>query len=776
MHREELLRRLDRAGLVEYQRALATVQDRAHAGRSPEEALVSAGLVSEAALARLVAESYRVPFVSLVGRAVAPEVARLVPRDVAENYALLPLEREGDVLTLAMADPLDLMAEDLVRFLTSCQIRRVMAPRTELVCALEAAYNGTPWPGAGESHQPATALEAASQGLATSLIVEGLRAGASDLHFEPRESGLAVRFRVDGRLQKSVELGLQERSQVLAELRQMADFSEADGCQPRLGRCTLKTAEIEIELAISSVPSLHGQKIVLRAVDRSKPLQDLERLGLLPEAYRQVVSLLERPSGLILVTGPTGSGKTSTGYAMLHHLGPQGRSLVALEDSWMPDQPGITCIPVGQGPGTMDMRSALEGVLLQDPDVVLLQGLPDRQTADLALRAAQEVLVITTLGAEGSLAAVESLKRLASSPWYAISNLLGVVAQRRVRRLCETCRQEVRPEYSPRATRLWHLPLPERHFEGRGCPDCSFTGYRGRAGLQEVLLLSPRLRDLFWAGAPEARLLEVALQEGLVPLAADGLTKAAVGLTSLEEVRRALPPSPGSGRSCGVCGREVREDFQVCPYCDPGLELQCPACSRPIQDDWRTCPYCRRVLGRRRDLGETREDLPALADRSVSPALGQPRSIETSVLPAVRTVLVADHDASVRAGILEALERSGYQVLLADDGRDAWETIRQESPDLVLVEVRLPRLGGLEICRLARGLGRTGPILLLHPDPDEELRRKVLDAGGDGVLSISAGSRGWLGALAEALQDRPACAPPAMVEAEPGEDASTSTP
>ncbi len=749
LHREELLRRLDRAGLVDYQRALAALQDRAHTGKTAEEALVSAGLVSEITLTRLVADSYRIPFLSLADRYVAPEIARLVPRDVAENYALLPIEREGETLTLAMADPMDLMAEDLVRFMTSCQIRRVMVPRSELLQALSAAYDGGSWPlGSSEDSGSSQvelrgegALETVGPGLATALILEGLREGAGALHFEPRESGLSVRFRIDGRLQKSVDLGLEQRAAVLAELRRLTDFVAADGSAPRLGRCQIRTPEVEAELTVSSVPCLHGHKVVLRLLDRARQAPNLERLGFLPETFRQVVSLLERPSGLILVTGPAGSGRTSTSYGMLHHLGPQGRSIVALEDSWMPEVPGITCIPVGTEPGTMDLRQALEGALLQDPDVLLLRGLPDRETTDLVLRAAGEMLVITTMGAEGALAAVQSLQRLASSPWRAVSTLLGVVAQRRVRRLCESCREEAPPGEESEFSLPPHLKLPERRFLGRGCRACSYSGYRDRVGLQEVLLVGGRLRHLLWSGASEQRLVEAALAEGMVPLTADGLAKVGVGLTSLEEVLRALPPIPGGGRLCSTCRRELAEDFQVCPYCDPGLDHQCPTCQRPVQEDWRTCPFCRRALpGGWEDLPAAREGSPP----------------ELPALPGLQTVLVADHDASVRAGILEALERSGYRVLLADDGQDAVDLIAQESPDLVLAEARLPRVDGLELCRRTRQMGRNTPILLLHPRPDAEIRQKILDAGGDGLLSRAVGTTGWVRALVRALEERPA--------------------
>lgn len=748
MHREELLRRLDRAGLVDYQRALAALQDRAQAGKPAEEALVSAGLVSEVTLTRLIADSYRIPFVSLADRFVSSDLARLVPRDVAENYALLPIEREGDTLTLAMADPMDLMAEDLVRFMTSCQIRRVMVPRSELVQALAAAYDGGAWP-LGSPEDPLSSQvelrgegsrEAVPPGLATTLILEALREEASDLHFEPRESGLAVRFRIDGRLQKSVDLGIEQRSAVLAELRRLTDFASGDWSAPRLGRCHIRTPELEADLTVSSMPCLHGHKVVLRLLDRSRQTPNLERLGFLPETFRQVVSLLEKPSGLILVTGPAGSGRTSTSYGMLHHLGPQGRSIVALEDSWMPELAGITCIPVGSEPGTMGLKQALEGALLQDPDVLLLRGLPDRETTDLVLRAAGEMLVITTMGAEGALAAVQSLQRLAGSPWRAVSSLLGVVAQRRVRRLCEACREEVPAEEGLGFSLPSHLKLPERRFVGRGCRACSYSGYRDRVGLQEVLLISERLRHLLWSGASEQRLLESALAEGMVPLAADGLSKVGMGLTSLDEVLRALPPIPGGGRLCPTCRRELSEDFQVCPYCDPGLEHQCPSCQRPVQEDWRTCPFCRRSLPGACDGMPVREETP---------------SEELPALPGLRTVLVADHDASVRAGILEALERSGYRVLLADDGQDAVDLIDQESPDLVLAEARLPRVDGLELCRRIRQKGHSTPILLLHPHSDAEFRQKVLAAGGDGLLSRAVGATGWVRALVRALAERP---------------------
>lgn len=756
MHREELLRRLDRAGLLDYQRGLAALQDRAQAGKPAEEILISSGLVTEAALARLVAEAYRVPFMNLADHYVAPEVARLVPRDVAENYALLAVERDGDLLTVAMADPLDLMAEDLVRFMTSCQIRRVMAPRSELLLALAAAYDGTPWPRpeepAPESLEvevhPEGSQETVAPGRATALVLEGIREGATDMHFEPREAALAVRFRIDGRLEKTVELGPEARASVLAELRRLADFAPGDLSRPRMGRCSMRTPDAEVELAVSFVPCLHGQKVVLRVVERGRQVPDLERVGLLPEAFRRVVSLLEKPAGMLVVAGPAGSGKTGMVYGMLHHLGPEGRSLVALEDSWMPDLSGVTCIPIGSEPGTLSVRMALEGALLQDPDVILLRGLPDRETTDLALRAAGEALVITTLQAEGALAAVQRLQRLATSPMHAVSALLGVVGQRRARRLCEQCREEVASDRPGRLPLPERLRVPTRQFVSRGCKECRFTGYRDRLGLHEVLVMSDRVRDLFWAGAPERRILAAALEEGMVPLVEDGLAKVAMGLASLDEVLRTLPPEAPAGRTCGTCHRQLDEEFQVCPHCAPGLDRQCPSCQRPAQSDWKTCPYCRWSLGPVEAVEATREDLPAVAVR--------PSEEVAPPLPGLRTVLVADHDASVRAGMLQTLERSGYEVLLADDGQDAIEIIQQDTPDLVLAEVRLPRVDGLELCRRTRELGLALPILLLHPEPDAELREQVRDAGGDGVLGKAGAPAGWMRALVEALEDLPA--------------------
>ena len=695
MHREELLRRLDRAGLVDFQRGLAALQDRAHAGKPAEEVLVTLGLVSEAALARLIADSYSVPFTSLADRYVSPEVARLVPRDVAENYALLPIELDGNLLTLAMADPMDLMAEDLVRFTTSCQIRRVMVPRSELMEALAAAYDGTAWPRPGP----------------------------------------------------------EERDSSEVELNHLADLSALDRSSPRLSRCTLRTPELEADLLVSSLPSLHGQKVVLRVLDRGQQLPELDRLDLFPETFRRVASLLDRPSGLILVSGPEGSGRTATVYAMLHHLEPQGRSLVALEDSWMPDLPGVTCIPVGSDPGTLSPRLALEAALLQDPDVVLLRGLPDRETADLALRAAGEVLVITTLEGDTALGAVQRLQRQASSPWQAVSNLLGVVAQRRVRRLCQKCREEVRGTRRREFPLPSGLQLPERHFLAAGCEDCGFTGFRDRVGLHEVLVVNEALRDLFWANAPEHRVLEAALAGGMVPLVEDGLAKVKVGLTSLEEVLRALPPASGGGRACATCRRELGEDWKTCPYCDPGLEELCPACRRPVQEDWKTCPYCRWGLAGARPSEETREEMPAVPGPSGEAA--GPAGLET--------VLVADHEASLRAGILESLERSGYRVLLADDGQEAAEILQRDPPDLLLAGLRLPRVDGLELCRRARRMGLGLPILLLAADPDAGLRDQVLKAGGDGLLNRAAGASGWDRALARALGDRPDRAVPAWL-------------
>lgn len=753
MHREELLRRLDRAGLLDYERGLGIGQ--ANPGRPIEEVLISTGLVTEASLARLIAEAYRVPFMTLAERYVAPEVARLVPRDVAENYSLLPVEREGDILTVAMADPLDLMAEDLVRFMTSLQIRRVMVPKSELLAAMGAAYDGTPWPRDDSADEPPEPLEVRAEGSAetvatgraTSLVLEGIREGATDVHFEPREAGLAIRFRIDGVLQKALEVGPDARATIMAELRRLAGFAPGDSGRPRLGHLTLRSVDQEVELALSSVPSLYGQKVVLRVLDRTRQVPELDRLGFLPEAYRRAVSLLDKASGLLVVAGPSGSGRVDTVYGMLHHLEPSGKSLVALEDTWIPELAGVTCIPVGDEPGALSFRAALEGALLQDPDVILIRRLPDRETADLALRAAAEALVIACLPADSAVGALQSLHRLVGSPAQATSTVLGVVAQRRLRHLCERCMEEAPPERQGRRGLPADLRIPERHFVGRGCKDCNYTGYRDRVGLHEVLLVGDRMRELLWNGAPARRLTELARAEGMVPLLQDGLDKVGMGLTTLAEVLRALPPDPGSERGCPTCGKEMGEDFQVCPYCAPGLDRLCPSCRKPAHSDWRTCPYCRWTLSEApAAVLETQEDLPAVGASSD----------ELRAVPGFRTVLVADHDATSRAAILQALERAGFEVLLADDGVDAVERIQHDRPDLILASMRLPRVDGMEILRQTREQGLTTPVLLMHPEPDPDLQERVRAAGGAGVLGRAEGASGWLRRIVGALQEHPA--------------------
>lgn len=752
MHREELLRRLDRAGLLDYERGLGIAQ--ANPGRPVEEILISTGLVAEAALARLIAEAYRVPFMTLADRYVAPEVARLVPRDVAENYSLLPVEREGDVLTVAMADPLDLMAEDLVRFMTSLQIRRIMVPKSELLAAMGAAYDGTPWPRDESASAEPEELEVRTEGSAetvatgraTSLVLEGIREGATDVHFEPRETGLAIRFRIDGVLQKALEVGPDARAAIMAELRRLAGFAPGDSGRPRLGHLTLRSVDQEVELAVSSVPSLYGQKVVLRVLDRTRQIPELDRLGFLPEAYRRAVSLLDKASGLLVVAGPAGSGRTETVYGMLHHLEPSGKSLVALEDTWIPELSGVTCIPVGDEPGALSFRAALEGALLQDPDVILIRRLPDRETADLALRAAAEALVIACLPAESAVGALQALHRLVGSPAQATSAVLGVVAQRRLRHLCEHC-MEAAAERQVRRGLPADLRVPERHFVGRGCKECNYTGYRDRVGLHEVLLVGDRMRELLWNGAPARRLTELARAEGMVPLLQDGLDKVGMGLTTLAEVLRALPPDPGAQRACPTCGKEMADEFQVCPYCAPGLDRLCPSCRHPAQADWRTCPYCRWTLAATpAALLETQEELPAVLTSSD----------EIKAVPGFRTVLVADHDATSRAAMLQALERAGYEVLLADDGVDAVERIQHDKPDLILASMRLPRVDGMEILRQTREQGLTTPVLLMHPDPDAAMQARVREAGGAGVLGRAEGDRGWLRRIVGALHEHPA--------------------
>lgn len=546
------------------------------------------------------------------------ELLQSMPRELLVNYRVLPLARQGFELTLAMADPLDVVGEDMVRQISGCRVTPVVAMEREILAALAGklgqkqseldtileqipdSYDITYLEATdAEAEQPE---EAEPEGpiiqLVNSIIGDAIRMKASDIHVEPQPDSLRVRYRLDGTLRTIVELPKRVQSACISRMKLMSGIDISETRKPQDGRARALVQEREVDLRVSSLPTFRGEKIVMRILDSRSVVTRLEDLGFLDSDGERLQTVLAASQGMILCTGPTGSGKTSTLYAALLHLNDEGDNLITVEDPVEYQLPGVNQVQVNVRAG-LTFASSLRSILRQDPDVVLIGEIRDLETAEIAVQAAQTGhLVLSTLHTNDALSTVSRLLLMGVAPYMLASALLCVIAQRLVRKLCPQCS---RPgDVSESSLRLLHaagvLEPPRNARVAVGCAHCHYIGYKGRLGLFEMLLVTDRVRELLLAGSNERELERVARQEGMSSLLQDGLRKCELGQTSLEEVLRVITVRHVGGRCCPGCAASVPPEMSMCVHCGQVLDRLCPHCSTRMELQWNYCPGCRQAV------------------------------------------------------------------------------------------------------------------------------------------------------------------------------------
>jgi type II secretory ATPase GspE/PulE/Tfp pilus assembly ATPase PilB-like protein len=427
------------------------------------------------------------------------------------------------------------------------------------------------------------------------LLRRAVERRASDVHVEPAGGGLRVRIRVDGVLQELVELPAHACAPVTSRLKVMGGLDISVKRRPQDGRAALRVAGRDLALRVSTLPAQGGEKVVLRILDPEQAGLPLERLGMAAEPLARMRAMLARSHGVMLVTGPTGSGKTTTLYACLGELDRERRNVVTLEDPVEYRLPGLTQVQVHSRAG-LSFGAALRAVLRQDPDVIMVGELRDRETVEIALTAALTGhLVLATLHTNDAATAAARLLEMKAPPYLVAGGLVGVVAQRLARRLCGNCRLE----RSAGRAELARLGLPlavERLYDPRGCPRCGGSGFRGRIGVFEVLAVEARMRELILRKAPADTLREAAHAGGMVPLSHDAWRHVRMGATTMEEVAPLLALLSDEAPLCRRCGTALRRGWGWCPACGGGVRRAC-RCGEWLEDGWRRCPGCGRPAG-----------------------------------------------------------------------------------------------------------------------------------------------------------------------------------
>jgi type IV pilus assembly protein PilB len=507
------------------------------------EALVQLGHLDEVSVARMVAKQNGLPFVDLAKGTIAPAVLERVPSELALEQGLIPVKEKEGGLIVAVDDQLKRIVADQLSFLLGCEVTVALAAPGALQTALRRYY------GAKQESNVARAMGADESDsadapivrLATRLFKEALEQRASDIHIEPKGSVLRIRLRVDGVLRTSAEHPPHLAAPLISRLKIMGSMDIAEKRKPQDGRIELHLDGREVDVRASILPSNHGESIVLRLLDRGANLIGLRELGFEEDDYSQFKRLIERPHGIVLVTGPTGSGKTTTLYGALAELNRPDVKILTAEDPVEYHIPGINQVQVNPKIG-LSFARILKAMLRCAPNVILVGEIRDIETAEVAIQAALTGhLVFSTLHTNDAPSAITRLLDMGVAPFLVSSAVQGVLAQRLVRRICKECKETYVPDAAEvRVLGLDPALLAGKHFaRGRGCKNCEGSGFRGRLGLFELFELDTDLRDAIFRGEPLERIRASALASGrLRPLMVSGASKVLAGLTTVTEVLR----------------------------------------------------------------------------------------------------------------------------------------------------------------------------------------------------------------------------------------------
>ena len=505
---------------------------------------------------RILAERLGLAFVDLRVEEIEPAAVAAFPASLAERFRAVPVRRAGERLTLAVAEPPDLETFDLLRALAGIPLDLVIAAPEAIETALNRYYRRGGGSVAavvagldegelllfGGEEEPADLAALANEApivrLVNLLFLRAVEAGASDIHLEPFADGIKVRYRIDGVLYEVEAPPKRLYPAVVSRIKLMAGMDITEKRLPQDGRIRLRLEERELDLRVAVAPTLHGESVVLRILNRASIFLPLEELGFSPPVLAEFTRLIRRPHGMILVTGPTGSGKTTTLYAAISRLDVAGRKVITIEDPVEYELEGINQMQVNPKVN-FGFAQGIRTIVRHDPDVILVGEIRDRETAEVAVHAALTGhLVFATLHTNDAAGAFTRLLEMGIEEYLVASTVRGVLAQRLVRRLCPHCRSARRITEEERERLEWGLGPTHLVYEGRGCRECRRIGYRGQIGLFEFLVTTPAIEELVMARANSTVLRERAIREGMVTLRRDGVAKIAAGITSIGEVLR----------------------------------------------------------------------------------------------------------------------------------------------------------------------------------------------------------------------------------------------
>lgn len=533
--------------------------------------LVQLRFCTEEQVANALSRQYGVQSVNLADVEPSPALLRLIPRQTAERYSVFPVSRQGTTLTLAMADPTNIFALDDVKFMTGLNIEPLVATESAILDAISKAYSSQGGLEEGEFQELIDSLdggqtqqveleeaenesevhdleraagEAPVVRLVNLVLTEAVRLGASDIHVECYENTFRIRYRIDGMLREGMALPMKLRDPMISRIKIMARLDISEKRLPQDGRIMLRMQgdgkRKMLDLRVSTLPTLFGEKVVLRLLDKENLRLDMTKLGFEPDSLARFQEAIRRPYGMVLVTGPTGSGKTNTLYSSIAQLNTPDINIMTAEDPVEFQLPGVNQVQMKEQIG-LNFAAALRSFLRQDPNIILVGEIRDFETAEIAVKAALTGhLVLSTLHTNDAPSAVTRLMNMGVEPFLVATSVHLICAQRLIRRICVQCKAQ-RTVALRDLLDLGFTPEEAKDvtvFEGKGCPACNNTGYKGRVGLYEVMSIDEELRDLILVGASATELKRKAVERGMLTLRRSGLEKVKQGITTIEEVVR----------------------------------------------------------------------------------------------------------------------------------------------------------------------------------------------------------------------------------------------
>ncbi|MFC1821193.1 ATPase, T2SS/T4P/T4SS family [Thermodesulfobacteriota bacterium] len=615
--RRKLGELLVETGLLPASKLTDALKAQQETGKRLGQVLVDMSLISEEEMAFALAMQLRIPYIDLSDYQIESMIVESIPQEVSRKFLCIPIALKDNILDVAMADPLDLnMIKDL-QFITGYSIQPAISTSSQIMESLQKHYHPEktidqvakdfdgeeimeflPEREVREEEEEVETLQDSPFIKMVDLIIKNaIKRGASDVHIEAQESQVRVRNRIDGVLQDSIKLPKWTQPIIISRIKVLGGMDISEKRLPQDGRIKVRSKNVSVDLRVSTLPTYYGEKAVIRILNKLESYLSIEELGFSDKSMTTIKKFIQEPQGMVLITGPTGSGKTSTLYAAMREIKSEEVNIVTVEDPVEYELAGINQVQINEKVG-LTFPFILRSILRQDPNVIMIGEIRDEETAEIALQSSLTGhFVLSTLHTNDAPSAMTRLLDIGMQPYMIASSIVGVIAQRLVRRICPDCKDEYMPQRDQLARlSLDKKDLPFKFYRGAGCPSCGNTGYKGRTVIEEVMVIGRKMRELVQAGATADLIREAAMATGMTTLGVSGLQKIEEGITTIDEVLKAVQQKEELTSVCPNCSKSVSLDFSDCPYCKKPLIPTCNSCGRIAQPEWVVCPYCRNDL------------------------------------------------------------------------------------------------------------------------------------------------------------------------------------